>query len=86
MKRCSSTSPSSAPAHKSPRTDYSSPNTGTPDAVEEHLEAEKQEMHMSTEGPSSSNNSPTARRKSWRRATITRRSLPALPNPYQGET
>ncbi|XP_042360308.1 kinetochore-associated protein DSN1 homolog [Plectropomus leopardus] len=26
---------------------------------------------------------PTARRKSWRRATITRRSLPALPNPYQ---
>ncbi|XP_072225616.1 kinetochore-associated protein DSN1 homolog [Leuresthes tenuis] len=27
--------------------------------------------------------SPTVRRKSWRRATITRRSLPALPNPYQ---
>uniref|UniRef100_A0A3Q3AQP2 DSN1 component of MIS12 kinetochore complex n=2 Tax=Kryptolebias marmoratus TaxID=37003 RepID=A0A3Q3AQP2_KRYMA len=32
----------------------------------------------STERPTS----PT-RRKSWRRATITRRSLPALPNPYQ---
>ncbi|KAM9346414.1 kinetochore-associated protein DSN1 homolog [Symphorus nematophorus] len=36
-----------------------------------------------TEGPSSPTVSPTARRKSWRRATITRRSLPALPNPYQ---
>ncbi|KAM3864421.1 kinetochore-associated protein DSN1 homolog [Diretmus argenteus] len=33
-----------------------------------------------TEGPSLS---PSARRKSWRRATIARRSLPALLNPYQ---
>ncbi|XP_068435076.1 kinetochore-associated protein DSN1 homolog isoform X2 [Clinocottus analis] len=35
------------------------------------------------ERPSSPAVDPTARRKSWRRATITRRSLPALPNPYQ---
>uniref|UniRef100_A0A8C3G8V8 DSN1 component of MIS12 kinetochore complex n=2 Tax=Cyclopterus lumpus TaxID=8103 RepID=A0A8C3G8V8_CYCLU len=35
------------------------------------------------EGPSSPAVDPTARRKSWRRATLTRRSLPALPNPYR---
>ncbi|CAG5897905.1 unnamed protein product [Menidia menidia] len=34
-------------------------------------------------GPTNESISPTVRRKSWRRATITRRSLPALPNPYQ---
>ncbi|KAG8006880.1 hypothetical protein GBF38_022935, partial [Nibea albiflora] len=39
----------------------------------------------STEAPPGPTVSPTARRKSWRRATITRRSLPALPNLYQIE-
>ncbi|XP_076609032.1 kinetochore-associated protein DSN1 homolog isoform X1 [Chaetodon auriga] len=85
LKRCSSTSPSTAPPKKSPRTDFFSPNTTqTPDAGEERPETGQQEMQAeNTEGPSSPTVSPTARRKSWRRATITRRSLPALPNPYQ---
>ncbi|XP_071328427.1 kinetochore-associated protein DSN1 homolog [Trachinotus anak] len=83
-KRCSSTSPSPAPPHKSPRTDLPSPTAQTPDTGEAHSETDKKEMQIeNTEEPSSSSVSPTARRKSWRRATITRRSLPALPNPYQ---
>ncbi|XP_070703578.1 kinetochore-associated protein DSN1 homolog [Pempheris klunzingeri] len=81
-KRCSSTSPTtSPPPRKSPRTDVPSAATQTPDAEEGRSQTDKQEMQ--TEGPSSPSVSPTARRKSWRRATITRRSLPALPNPYQ---
>ncbi|XP_029292755.1 kinetochore-associated protein DSN1 homolog [Cottoperca gobio] len=81
-KRCS-TSPSTAPPNKSPRTDLS-PTTQTPDAGEGPSEKEKLEMHTENTGGSSSPTvNPTARRKSWRRATITRRSLPALPNPYQ---
>ncbi|XP_042247484.1 kinetochore-associated protein DSN1 homolog [Thunnus maccoyii] len=83
-KRCSSTSPESAPPHKSPRTDVQSPTKQTPDAGEGHPDTDKQEMHTeNTEGHTSPSGSPTARRKSWRRATLTRRSLPALPNPYQ---
>ncbi|XP_051245278.1 kinetochore-associated protein DSN1 homolog isoform X2 [Dicentrarchus labrax] len=83
-KRCSSTSPSTAPPHKSPRTDFTSSTTQMSDAGEGHSETDKQEMLTeNTEGPSSLTVSPTARRKSWRRATITRRSLPVLPNPYQ---
>ncbi|XP_036944489.1 kinetochore-associated protein DSN1 homolog [Acanthopagrus latus] len=80
-KRCSSTSPITAPPHKSPRTDFPSPSTQTLDAEEGHSESVKQERQIETmESP---NVSPTGRRKSWRRATLTRRSLPALPNPYQ---
>ncbi|XP_044036726.1 kinetochore-associated protein DSN1 homolog [Siniperca chuatsi] len=83
-KRCSSTSPSTAPPHKSPRTDFMSPISQTPDTAEGNSETDKQEIQTeNTEGPSSPTVSPAARRKSWRRATITRRSLPALPNPYQ---
>lgn len=86
-KRCSSTSPTTAPPHKSPRTDFPSATTQTPDAGEGHPETDKQEMQTeNTEGPLSPAVSPSARRKSWRRATLTRRSLPALPNPYEGET
>ncbi|XP_040919585.1 kinetochore-associated protein DSN1 homolog isoform X2 [Toxotes jaculatrix] len=56
----------------------------TPDVREGHSETDEQGTEIeNTEGPSGSSVSPTARRKSWRRATITRRSLPALPNPYQ---
>uniref|UniRef100_A0A3B4WF84 DSN1 component of MIS12 kinetochore complex n=1 Tax=Seriola lalandi dorsalis TaxID=1841481 RepID=A0A3B4WF84_SERLL len=77
-------SPGTAPPLKSPRTDPLSPTMQTPDAREGHSETDKQEMQTeNTEVPPSSSVSPTARRKSWRRATITRRSLPALPNPYQ---
>ncbi|TKS92086.1 Kinetochore-associated protein DSN1 -like protein [Collichthys lucidus] len=84
LKRCSSTSPSTAPPHKSPRTDFLSPTTQIPDAGQRPPESDKQEMETeSTEAPASPPVSPTARRKSWRRATITRRSLPALPNLYQ---
>ncbi|XP_041813383.1 kinetochore-associated protein DSN1 homolog isoform X2 [Chelmon rostratus] len=85
LKRCSSTSPSTAPPNKSPRTDFfSTTTTQTPDAGEEHSETHKQEMQTeNTEVPSSPTVSPIERRKSWRRATISRRSFPALPNPYQ---
>ncbi|KAG7243487.1 hypothetical protein INR49_011043 [Caranx melampygus] len=83
-KRCSSTSPSTAPPHKSPRTDSLSPAIPLPDSGEGNLSTDKQEMQMeNTEEPPGLSVSPTPRRKSWRRATITRRSLPALSNPYQ---
>ncbi|KAM6904697.1 kinetochore-associated protein DSN1 homolog [Xenentodon cancila] len=80
LKRCSSASPSLAPPPKSPRIDSPPPTTQPLDSGEVHSEAEKQDVHTGiSEGPVS----PTAQKKSWRRATITRRSLPALPNPYQ---
>ncbi|XP_034749062.1 uncharacterized protein LOC117957438 isoform X1 [Etheostoma cragini] len=85
-KRCSSTSPSTAPPNKSARkvTDLLSPTSQTSDAGERQPETDKLEMQtQNTEGPSSPTVNPTARRKSWRRGTITRRSLPALTNPYQ---
>lgn len=56
------------------------------DAVEGRSETGKQEMQAeNTEGTSYPTVSPAARRKSWRRATITRRSLPVILNPYRGE-
>ncbi|XP_034075735.1 uncharacterized protein LOC117548500 [Gymnodraco acuticeps] len=74
----SSTSPSTVPPNKSRRT--ISPTTSTPDAEEGQSAMDKLKRQTEvTEGTSS----PTARRKTWRRATITRRSLPALPHPYQ---
>nr|XP_061838251.1 kinetochore-associated protein DSN1 homolog isoform X1 [Nerophis lumbriciformis] len=84
-KRCSSTSPSTVPPQKSPRVEMSSPDTLTPDASGDRtdmdlLEKASESGEEPTTCPSAS---PTARRKSWRRATITRRSLPSLPNPYQ---
>ncbi|KAG7471575.1 hypothetical protein JOB18_044769 [Solea senegalensis] len=86
-KRCSTspnTSLSIAPPHKSPRMEPLSPGKDTADAEEAHPDTEKQQMQIeNTEELSSVPDSPSTRRKSWRRATITRRSLPALPNPYQ---
>ncbi|XP_068574787.1 kinetochore-associated protein DSN1 homolog [Cebidichthys violaceus] len=83
-KRCSSTSPSTPPPNKSPRTVFLPTSTQSPDAEEGQSETDKLEMQTDNmEGPSSPTVNPNARRKSWRRATITRRSLPALPNPYQ---
>ncbi|KAK5856149.1 hypothetical protein PBY51_007765 [Eleginops maclovinus] len=70
QKRCS-TSPSTVPPNKSHRT--VSPTKSTAGEGQSEMDT------LVMEGPSS----PTARRKSWRRATLTRRSLPALPNPYQ---
>ncbi|XP_071388525.1 kinetochore-associated protein DSN1 homolog isoform X1 [Centroberyx affinis] len=82
-----STSPSRATPSKSPRTGSPPSTTPMPDAGEggmetgrEEMQAETSEGLVPTEGPSVSCNT---RRKSWRRATIGRRSLPALPNPYQ---
>nr|XP_020465944.1 uncharacterized protein LOC109965903 [Monopterus albus] len=84
LKRCSSTSPGTAPACKSPRSDSLSSTTQTPETGDAHSETDKQEMQTeSAEGPLSPSVCPNARRKSWRRATITRRSLPILPNQYQ---
>ncbi|XP_033999860.1 uncharacterized protein LOC117493420 [Trematomus bernacchii] len=78
LNKRSSTSPSTVPPNKSRRT--IAPTTSTPDSGEGQSEMDKLKRQTEvTEGPSS----PTARRKSWRRATITRRSLPALPHPYQ---
>ncbi|KAM9392817.1 kinetochore-associated protein DSN1 homolog isoform 2-T2 [Pholidichthys leucotaenia] len=77
-KRCSSTSPISAPPPKSPRSDMDCPTTQSPEG-----QTERQEMTENMEEAKEASVSPSARRKSWRRATITRRSLPSLPNPYQ---
>ncbi|KAK2833309.1 hypothetical protein Q5P01_017198 [Channa striata] len=74
-KRCASSSPSTAPPLKSPRTSSQSPSVQTPHPEEKQTE--------NPEGSPRPSESPTAYRKSWRRATITRRSLPAFPNPYQ---
>ncbi|XP_023133749.1 kinetochore-associated protein DSN1 homolog [Amphiprion ocellaris] len=84
-KRRSSTSPSAAPPHKSPRSDSkASPTTQTSDGGEGQSERDRKEMQSEdTEDSAGPSVSPTPRRKSWRRSTITRRSLPALPNPYQ---
>ncbi|XP_054615755.1 kinetochore-associated protein DSN1 homolog isoform X2 [Dunckerocampus dactyliophorus] len=73
------------PPQKSPRIEMQSLNTMTPDAGEEHQDTDLLEMASgSAEKPvTCPPASPTARRKSWRRATMTRRSLPTLPNPYQ---
>ncbi|KAM3598822.1 uncharacterized protein V6R79_023065 [Siganus canaliculatus] len=53
-----------------------------PDAEEGKPKTQDMCTENTFEEPSKST-CPTERRKSWRRATITRRSLPALPNPYQ---
>lgn len=45
--------------------------------------ADKQELDSEDTDQQMCPRSPPDRRKSWRRATLTRRSLPALPNPYQ---
>ncbi|XP_028268865.1 kinetochore-associated protein DSN1 homolog [Parambassis ranga] len=78
LKRCSPPSPIPGPPHKSPRTESLSPTIQTAHA-DGRSETDKSEISAEKEDKIS----PSARRKSWRRATITRRSLPALPNPYQ---
>ena len=75
-KRCSSASPGLAPLAKSPRTDSPPPTAQTSDSGR---------TDGTDAGVSEGSVSPAALKKSWRRSTITRRSLPALPNPYQGE-
>ncbi|XP_033827557.2 kinetochore-associated protein DSN1 homolog [Periophthalmus magnuspinnatus] len=65
-----------APPSKSPRTVIPSPETDArPETESQELESENTELQTCS--------TPPDRRKSWRRATINRRSLPALPNPYQ---
>lgn len=75
IKRCSSEN--IAPSPKSPRTEISSLDTdgGT--------ETDKQELDSEDTDQQICSRSPPDRRKSWRRATLSRRSFPALPNPYQ---
>ncbi|CAI5675741.1 unnamed protein product [Oreochromis niloticus] len=83
-KRCSPTSPGTSPPPKSPRTDMMSPTTETPDVAKGQQDIDVQEdQPENIDGPTGSSMSPTAHRKSWRRSTISRRSLPALPDPYQ---
>ncbi|PWA17609.1 hypothetical protein CCH79_00008151 [Gambusia affinis] len=80
-KRCSSLIPESEPPFKCPRSDSTSFTTQMPDPGDEQSEVMKQEMETLTERPVN----PREQNKSWRRNTITRRSLPALPNPYESE-
>ncbi|XP_054891862.1 kinetochore-associated protein DSN1 homolog [Poeciliopsis prolifica] len=75
-KRCSSPVPESEPPLKCHRTDSTLSTTQTTDPGAEQSEMTKQEMETLTINPCEQN-------KSWRRNTITRRSLPALPNPYE---
>nr|XP_040045807.1 kinetochore-associated protein DSN1 homolog [Gasterosteus aculeatus aculeatus] len=83
-KRCSPTSPSTPPSNKSPRTVFLPTSATSPAAAGELAGADHPKTGTENkEGPSSPSDQPSARRKSWRRATITRRSLPALLNPYQ---
>ncbi|KAM8844052.1 kinetochore-associated protein DSN1 homolog isoform 2-T2 [Spinachia spinachia] len=83
-KRCSTTSPSTPPSNKSPRTVFLPTSAMTPAAVEGQSGTDHLKMGTENqEGPSSPTDHPSTRRKSWRRATITRRSLPALVNPYR---
>ncbi|XP_029946386.1 kinetochore-associated protein DSN1 homolog [Salarias fasciatus] len=80
LKRSPSTSPTSAPSSKSPRHDTAlSPTaTHTPEAGEQ---AETNQQAIRAENTAVS---PTAaRRRTWRRSSLARRCLPALPNPYQ---
>ncbi|XP_027898997.1 kinetochore-associated protein DSN1 homolog [Xiphophorus couchianus] len=78
-KRCSSPVPESEPPLKCHRTDSTLSTTQMTDPGDEQSEMMKQEMEALTEKPVN----PREQNKSWRRNTITRRSLPALPNPYE---
>lgn len=86
-KRCSTPSPDLAPPYKSPRIDDQFPTTQTSAVVEQPTETDRSEVQVdNTDGFSDATVNPTTRRKSFRRATVTRRSLPALQNQYQSET
>ncbi|XP_047213059.1 uncharacterized protein LOC124862903 isoform X1 [Girardinichthys multiradiatus] len=79
-KRSSSPIPDLTPPLKSSRTDSPSPTTQTPDPGEEQPESVKQKMEPEITVRSIDCSDQD---KSWRRATITRRSRIALPNPYE---
>ncbi|MEQ2196951.1 hypothetical protein XENOCAPTIV_019073, partial [Xenoophorus captivus] len=81
-KRSSSPIPDLTPPLKSSRTDSPSPTTQTPDPGEEQPESVKQKMEPEITVRSIDRSDQD---KSWRRATITRRSRIALPNPYESK-
>lgn len=89
-KRCSTSSTASVGTGTPPKSLRLEPplsSAQTPDTEEANTDAdtEKQLINMeNTDGPSVPDH-PAALGKSWRRATLTRRSLPALPNPYRGK-
>ncbi|XP_075894699.1 kinetochore-associated protein DSN1 homolog [Nelusetta ayraudi] len=83
-KRCSSSNPSAAPPPKSPHSDVPSPTAFTSDAGDGRPVEDKPDLPLDdTDGPPAPPVSPATRRKSWRRATLTRRSLPSLPNQHE---
>lgn len=84
-KRCSSTSPDSAPLHKSPRIENQYPTIQTSNG-EELSETDQRELKPDDTDESSDHAANPATRKSFRRATITRRSVPALSSQHQRET
>ncbi|XP_028310759.1 kinetochore-associated protein DSN1 homolog [Gouania willdenowi] len=77
-KRCSSSSPTCTIASKSPRMDDFPSSTTQTSEEGSQLETNAQVVHV--EDPV---DSTSTRRKSWKRATLTRRSFPIIPNPYQ---
>lgn len=85
-KRCSSTSPDSAPPHKSPRIEDQVPTTQTWNGEEPSETDQNEGKADHTDESSDPAANPATRRKSLRRATLTRRSLPVLPSQYQRET
>ncbi|CAN9505598.1 unnamed protein product [Ophioblennius macclurei] len=82
-KKRPSTSPTSAPSTKSLRQEPPSPSTTTTTQTpEEEGEPEKMEQ-QAIQGDDPAVSPSAARRRTWRRTSLLRRSLPALPNPYQ---
>ncbi|XP_067088828.1 kinetochore-associated protein DSN1 homolog [Osmerus mordax] len=84
-KRGRSNSPSSAPPQKSPRIHSPTSSTLLSEATEKQMEpstgeVQEQNLEGGVQGDGTSL-SPNTRRKSWRRSTRGRRSLPALYNP-----
>lgn len=84
-KRCSFTSPDSAPPHKSPRIENQYPTIQKSNG-EELSETDQRELKPDNTDESSDHAANPSTRKSLRRSTMTRRSVPALSSQHQRET
>ncbi|XP_053708245.1 kinetochore-associated protein DSN1 homolog isoform X1 [Synchiropus splendidus] len=83
-KRCSSSEADMAPPNKSPRTDDIKSHVSRPDAPE--VRSGTNGLEMRSENTEEASQSPPKRRKSYRRASLARRSLASLPKPCQNGT
>lgn len=84
-KRCSSSSPVSAPPQKSSRIENQYPTIQISNG-EELSETDQRELKPDNTDESSDHATNPATRKSLRRTTMTRRSVPALSSQHQRET